>query len=311
MTSEREKPLMELVGNLCDQRMEAGDLEALNRVLRSDPIAQEEYLDQLLADGWLQREMGGFPNPSSTASERQNGDVGGGIGGGIGGVRAAVVAMVLAIIGGVWWSRAEDCEDVQLVLTNASFEEAAEVREEPTQQGWYGDRARVVSAVAGVSPHHGDHMLQFEHSAPDVGRAREIYQIVDLQSVWQRPANRSVVVEAEAVVNSLLAGDTDCPVFSIQIYALTSDPLSERSSIPARWRSAVSFVGNQVAADADHLTWQRLSSEMPLGAEARYLVIQISVRQENSVVSERTPTHFVDNVTLRLKNYRSKKRIES
>jgi len=307
MTSGRTKNLMGLIGSVCDERFEKDDLQQLNQLLMTDPIAQEEYLDQMLIDGLLQREFAGL-HPAEWQSEpereqdREQERVDGHRRGRIA-IQLVLAVLVLAGASGVWSLRADATPEVNVVLTNASFEDVASVSYHPTHSGWYGGTAHIVQGVAGVSPQHGEHMLQLIRSTSKRDDSCEVYQIVDLRHVADQARNQPMFIEATALVNSLVGDHSDSWVFSIHLYASSIHPLDQQSPLPTNWKSSVASVGNQVTADLDHRTWQQLSSVMPLNADARFLLIRISVRGGDNQWGDVFPGHFVDNVTLELKRF--------
>ena len=307
MTSERPKSLIDLIGSVCDEHSDREDLRQLNHLLKTDPIAQEEYLDQMLIDGLLQREFAGLrPIESQIASAGERVKVLGKTKLSIA-IPVALVAVMFIGAAGLWWSRSGTTLDVNVVLANASFEDSAILSYHPTNLGWYGDKANVVREVSGVSPHHGEFMLQLVQSTSEPEDSCEVYQIIDLSHLADHARKHPMFIEATALVNSLVGDHSDSYVFSIQVYASSVNPLDQQSPLPANWKSSVSYVGNQVAADLDHRSWQQISSVMPLSADAPFLLIQISVRRNDKKHGEVFPGHFVDNVTLKLKKARTMK----
>jgi len=164
--------------------------------------------------------------------------------------------------------------------------------------------------------------LQLVQSASEPEDSCEVYQIVDLRHVANQAQKHPMFIEATALVNSLVGDHGDSYVFSIQMYASSVNPLDQQSPLPANWKSNVSYVGNQVAADLDHRSWQQISSVvaadldhrswqqissvMQLSADAPFLLIQIAVRRNDKKHGAVYPGHFVDNVTLKLKATRTR-----
>ena len=311
MTSERPKSLIDLIGSVCDERADRNDLRQLNHLLKTDPIAQEEYLDQMLIDGLLQQEFAGLrPTDPQMASGADETD--GARGKALDNTKLfiaiplALVTLIFVTAAGWLWSRPGPLPDVNVELANASFEEVLSVSHHPTSLGWYGDKAHAVRKVSGVSPHHGEFMLQLVQSASEPEDSCEVYQIVDLRHVANQAQKHPMFIEATALVNSLVGDHGDSYVFSIQMYASSVNPLDQQSPLPANWKSNVSYVGNQVAADLDHRSWQQISSVMQLSADAPFLLIQIAVRRNDKKHGAVYPGHFVDNVTLKLKATRTR-----
>lgn len=305
MTLQIPKSLQDLLGNLCDERLECGEIDQLNLLLSSDPIALEECLDQLFIGGLLQHEFAGVcpalpfgqreqadqPNEKSRWSHS--------------GFKLAIVGLLVACVLGSWWLTAEPTLEAKLFLSDSSFEEAGSVSFTPTMLGWYGDKAYAVKESFGVAPLHGDHMLQLVRSAVDPADTCEVYQIVDLRGLTRLPRGSSLFVEASAAVNSLPSDTLDSYVFAIHLYASPVNPIEQQTLWPASWNSNISFVGNQLTADADHTSWQQLSSRMPLQTDANYLLIQISVRSKHNRSGQEFPGQFIDDVQVCLKDIKS------
>lgn len=303
MTLPSQDSLHDLLGKLCDERLERGDIDQLNAMLDSDPIALEECLDQLFISGLLQHEFAGvcpalaFGQREQAAQRNEKNRWS------HGGLKLAIVGLLVAGVLGSWWLTAESTPEAKLFLSDSSFEEAASVSFTPTMFGWYGDKAYAVKAAAGVAPLHGDHMLRLVRSAVDPADTCEVYQIVDLRGVARLPHGSPLYVEASAAVNSLPSDALDSYVFAIHLYASPDNPVEQQTMWPASWNSNISFVGKQLKADADHTSWQQISSMIPIQADANYLLIQISVRSEHSRNGRDFPGQFIDNVQVCLKKH--------
>jgi len=309
MTAPPQKSVQALIGQLCDEQLEASEMRRLNQILSSDLLAQQEYLDQLYMEGLLQYEFGGGKLPATILPATQR----------CGGPSSApmpwpwlnsrmqffVVAVVLAVLSGFWWFNSESPPQFSLQLKNSSFEEAAMVSQKPTMVGWYGDLARAVTGVPGIAPEHGNHMLRLERSASQAKGSCEIYQIVDMRTVPRLSEQPRLFVEASASVNSLSEDEGDVYVFAMNIYASPDNPLSHPAAWPASWKNKLSFVGNQLAADYDQKSWEQIRSLLPLQSDTQFLLIQISVRNQGDVHGGDFPGQFVDNVRVRLTDLNS------
>jgi hypothetical protein len=312
MTAPPEKSVQALIGQLCDEQLEANEMRRLNQILSSDLLAQQEYLDQLYMDGLLQYEFGGGKLPVTILPATLLPGMRGGVVSSIMpwpwlNVRMQffVVAVVLAASCGFWWFHSETPTQFSLELKNSSFEESAVVLQKPTMVGWYGDSAQAVMGVRGVAPEHGSHMLRLERSASQAKGSCEIYQIVDMRTVPRLSEQPPLFVEASASVNSLSEDEGDVYVFAINLYASPDNPLSQHAPWPASWKNKLSFVGNQLAADYDQKSWEQIRSLLPLQSDTQFLLIQISVRPQSGVHDGDFPGQFVDNVRVRLTDLNS------
>jgi hypothetical protein len=309
MNPRPPKSLVDLIGALCNEGLSTEDRKQLNECLKNDPIAQEEYLDQMLIEGLLQQELSQprgngsqntFNAKQSVApnlSRRR--------------ISLAIAATALAttfVMGslGWWWLRHQTppraISEVKLALHNASFEDAASIAFQPTHAGWYGDAALAVKQVANVSPQHGDYMLQLLRSTAAPEDSCEVYQIVDLRDLPRPSSNQPMLIEASALVNSLAVDDSQTYEFAIHIFATPDNPLIHPSSSPTTWKSSLSYGGNRVTADLDDRSWQELNSVIAVDADTQFLLLQISVRSEDSDYRADFPGQFVDNVNLKLIN---------
>jgi len=301
MTSASSKNMMELIGNLCDERIQGGDLEALQRLLRTDPIAQEEYLDQTLMDAILQWEFSGVQ--TGTVSETTEPERSRGRWVGKANLYPLLLICLSCTLPYLWWIRSTGSAEQTIALANASFEDDAGVSLQPTITGWYGGTAQVVRDVPGVSPYHGNSMLQMAGATHKPEASCEVYQIVDLRNVAVREREKPAFIEASALVNSLTRDPSSPYVFSIRLYAMADNPLEQDSPLPTDWGAAISYVGNQLPADFDQASWQKIDSVLPYNEDMKFLLIQIAVRGDAREQARNFPGQFVDHVTLKFKSF--------
>ncbi len=305
MTVPSQQSLHDLLGKLCDEQLKRGEIDQLNHLLSSDPIAQEECLDQLFINGMLQHEFAGVCPALPFGQRKQAARLNEKSRWSHRGFKLIIVGLFVASVWGSWWLTAEPTLEAKLFLSDSSFEEAASVSFTPKMFGWYGDKAYAVKESFGVAPLHGDHMLQLVRSNVDPADTCEVYQIIDLRGVARLPHGSAMFVEASAAINSLPATPLDSYVFAIHLYASSDNPVEQQTLWPASWKSDISFVGKQLRADTDHTSWQQISSLIPIQADANYLLIQISVRSEHGRNGHEFPGQFIDNVQVCLKNIKS------
>lgn len=333
--SNRDVKLRDLIGKLSDGTLTHEDASLLNEFLKSDPIAQESYLDHLMIDGLLEREFGGAVaagrsgDTSKEATDRL-GDLSQpvmcpgssmerptsmnrtipvlarlvrpqfsrwGL--------AAVLLLTAGLVAGWYFPlpRGQDLELQPLALSDAGFESGAAL---PVDIGttavapWYGDAAQSVEQFRGVTPMEGRRMLRFVKSSAEPGNACEVYQLVDLRSVPDI-TDHEALVEASAFFNSHQdAVDENDYTFGITVFAFSEDPTDESGLWPMRWQQPLTFSGRQLPADADPRSWQQINSRLALPAGTQFLVVQLTVTRTDSDADNQFPGQFVDNVRLSL-----------
>lgn len=148
---------------------------------------------------------------------------------------------------------------------------------------WGGDETVVVMAERGVVPQSGRHMLRFlsghPHGMRYVGKASEIWRVIDAETLRRTAGTREVRVTIAASFNGVLppgVSPVDCLVGAI---ATDVHPVD----LGERWRTLFDIaegasdriaIGQQsTTIDENPFTWQRLTATVMVPTEARYLVL--------------------------------------
>lgn len=286
---------------LCGDSPAGIDHEAFSKLLHADPLAQEEYLDQMLMHGFLHHHFSGFTHVSQVIPDKTGG----------GGrfytpyrKRAIVACMSLAaclMIMASYFARNTSTD--KGVLANASFEQEGAIAIHPALSVWYGDLTQVVDQLNDVRPEHGENMLQLLRSVNEPMDSCEVYQVIDLRDVPQFTHRERLLVEASAAINSIDAEDGGPYVFALHLYAANENPIGQTALSPEAWESELQFGGQQLTADSDRTSWQQIRSSLPLEIDSRYLILQLSVRTPHHPAGIDYPGQFVDHVQITFKKF--------
>jgi len=323
MSRPEDLELRGLVARLSDGELTAAEGDRLNALLKSDPIAQEMYLDHMLIDGLLDREFAAAPQgvesrpapapplrgpaPVSPARPAARGWFRR-----LGSSRSRrelvpLALVVLAAVGWFGWARSKFPVRRPLELANSSFESASGLSVgKMSEASWYGDVADVVEQYSGVTPLEGDRMVRFVKSASEPEHSCELYQIIDLKEIADALAKGPVLVEASAGFNAVADSlGEDEYVFGISVYAYSEDPAGQPHVWPMRWDSPLNFSGHQTNADGDARSWQTVTTRLTLPQGTKYLVVQLAVIRRVPEGNpkgepEEFPGQFADRVTVHL-----------
>jgi len=312
-----------LIAGLSDGVLSETELSRLGELLKADPIAQEEYLDHMLMDGLLELEFhgdptsrgdGGFPvggsfpgdggpilfenvpstlpnveRRSSASLSRWPGFV------------TAALALVIAVGWLAWGDRSGNFDSQALALADSGFESGM-----ANQVGgsWYGDSVDVVERFSDVTPHEGSRMLRFVKSRIEPEDACELYQIVDFTSLSDTLTRHPMSVEASAFFNAISEELLDDNFsFGITVFAFSEKPSEWPPTWPLRWEHALTYSGSHEVADDDSRSWQQVKTRLPLPADTKYLLVQLTVIRTDVDADEEEsefPGQFADNVRLKL-----------
>ncbi|CAN5906346.1 hypothetical protein BH11VER1_BH11VER1_07580 [soil metagenome] len=173
---------------------------------------------------------------------------------------------------------------------------------------WGGDFSKLTGGEQGITPSQGQHMLRFNR--PDneqtpkgeIAHVTEMWRIVDLRTKRSEWGGRPFVIEAMAKINAV-------PLPSDQRYAFGLSMLAFRGEIseaPVLWKSkveaALSSADKEELVDRDAKTWQTLSNQVTVPADADFLLMQIRVTCKSQPTDEvpEYKGHYVDDVVLRV-----------
>lgn len=305
-----------LLAKLSDGTITAEETARFGELLKQDPISQEIYLDHMLVDGLLEREFSAvesgpgslltyaIPTPTFRHKEMANARR----------VRlsqwpVACCVGLLLLMAGVFWGvrpaaepKDEAIPPLPVPLADSGFETNPQALPAPAQSAsWYGDTAEVVGPQFNIVPLEGDRMLRFVRSKSEPDNGCELYQLVDVGKMADSLGKRSVAVEASAFFNAASADSKETDYsFGVTLYAYAGDPTEEPHAWPFRWEQPLKFGGNQIPADQDSKSWQRVTARLDVPAETQYVVVQISVMRKDHDPDAEFPGHFVDNVEVNL-----------
>lgn len=177
-----------------------------------------------------------------------------------------------------------------LSLLEENFEEAAVVAAKIALEPgmWRGDHAVVVGAEQNVKPRIGGKMLRFLRpdfqgkTRPSGGHIADVYRLIDLREFRQDLDNGEVVVQASASVNAIPFSEQEKFGCAISLFALDAESLPESASyLGTALESEANAMArsNRTKLDRDPATWQRLTTEMRLPANAEFLVVRLHINQ--------------------------------
>lgn len=310
----------ELTAKLSDGMLSTEDSLRLNELLKSDPIAQQAYLDHMFMDGLLAREFGdGSPDSAVNSQVKElarnlplpgtepvirpaeRGSRLKKAGWSVAALVACLVAALFVVQGDHLLTTSRTPVSVPLVLADAGFESRTlNDRALQLEGGWFGSQVEIVGQHSGVDPLEGKQMLHWGEPANSDSNPRAVYQLVDLEEEAQLDIENRPSVFASANFNTSVQDDGDQEMYGVQIYAFSEKPIQVPGADPSEWGSPLAIVDRQLAADFDDDSWQNVSAQLSLPAETRYLVIQLSVVNPDAETDDDSSEHFVDKVSLSL-----------
>lgn len=307
-----------LIGKLCDGTLPHDEWHRLNELLQADPFAMQSCMDHLFIDALLEREFAGLApvakstaelpavytshttghsasNLASLSSRRSK-------------FSTMAMALLMCVTVGVFtylgtnlYHTSSQRAPVPLVFANAGFESLAHNHATMIPGGgWFGDQIAFVDNYAGIDPLEGERMLHWEGQDGTDNHQRTAYQLIDLQADEQPDVDGRPAVFASANFNTAADEESDVPLFGVRIYAFAEKPVRVPGSSPTAWGSPLAIADRQLAGDFDEESWQKVTTQLHLPQEARYLVVELSVIQPDSRASDDQNDHFVDKVSLGL-----------
>jgi hypothetical protein len=181
----------------------------------------------------------------------------------------------------------------------------------PLETGiWRGDAAEIVGRQNGVQPENGRGMMRFLRAdfdgrpKPAGGHIAVAYRLIDLRPFRDEFGDGAGVVEVSASFNASVFSETEDYGCAISVYAL------EEEAVPDRAGRLGTTLTNEALAmarssrtllDRDPTTWQRLTTELRLPANAEFLVVRLHISQAFESANDAVFTgSYVDNVRLSL-----------
>lgn len=291
---------LELMRDYLDGTISPENLAVLNDLLESDATARKRFIamatvEEGLADIATTVPSGQQSLPTKTARPLAL-------------LYQPIMAAAAGLIVGVFctsaiWAATETGRDRILTLLKESFEAgpAPKVTGVPLEPGlWSGDYSEVVGKFQVVSPSDGAHMLRLlraDHLGKEpVGYSADLYHVVDLREQGVVLSDGDSVVTVESSFFSIPVADPNQFVCSITVYALSESPESSTQIEVNRFfadqwdaiqsagenQDALSQVGvaaaqRRQAFSPESSDWRRISTDLRLPEDSRYLLIRLSV----------------------------------
>ena len=177
------------------------------------------------------------------------------------------------------------------MIVNGSFETFEVVNGFPTTFGDWGiDTAGIVSGENGINPFDGNQMLKFGATflnGGTTGLSSDVGQLVDMGGAQ--------TLRASAWFNRVPGDSQTDTEFRISIRAFTGTP--------ATFGDGTGFIAEHsstLISDGDVTTWQQLTTEITLPANADYILIGLSAVE--NIFNDSSPPefdgHYADLVSL-------------
>ncbi|MFM9954361.1 MAG: hypothetical protein ACKVVO_09915 [Opitutaceae bacterium] len=153
---------------------------------------------------------------------------------------------------------------------------------------WRGDAAEIVGTQNGVKPEKGQRMMRFLRadfdgkSKPAGGHIAVVYRLIDLRPFRGELSDGGAVVEVSASFNAMVFPDAEKYGFAISLYALETESVPERAGRlgSALTNDALAMArSSRTQMDRDPSTWQRLTTELRLPANAEFLAVRLHINQ--------------------------------
>lgn len=181
----------------------------------------------------------------------------------------------------------------------------------PLETGiWRGDAAEIVGREDGVQPERGRSMMRLLRADFDGkskhagGHIAVAYRMIDLRPFRDQFADGAGVVEASASFNASAFSDAEEYGCAISLYALDEDSVPDR---PGRLGSTLTNEALAMARssrarlDRERSTWQRVTTELRLPADAEFLVLRLHITQVHESAEDAVFTgSYVDDVRISL-----------
>ena len=311
----------ELIAKICDGTLSEAETQRLNEILKCDEITRDTCMDHLFLSGILEREFAG-PFLSTAALALKNS-------GGRDDQQSPLTLMrkpsnwktfsryltpswvpllmlsvlLLALNSRPWiMPRESNVQLASVPVFESSFEGSSlHSHANPSAGKWLGDGVEVVREQDGIEPLDGRDMLHFVTAELSSGDGSDVYQIFDLIT-WRRTlAGDGVSAVASVQFNAEVHDNhhDDC-LFGIDLYAFSESPLGILDFDPEKGRKPQAHVSRNIQADLDTESWQDVSASLELPPKARYLVLQLSVKDADGNPGSHFRAHFADKVSLNL-----------
>ena len=204
-----------------------------------------------------------------------------------------------------------------ITLLDESFESGpASLLGVPVEDGrWSGDDSEIVGEQQGVKPAHGNKMLRLlrpDFPGKDNEKASyngDIYRLIDMRPYRSELADSSAVAQFSAAFNAIEFPAGEIYEAAMTLYAFDSEAARNdffrgvgHMSHNAEGCLAVARAG-KLKLDRNPATWQRLTSDLRLPANAEFLMIQITIpSKRGEQVQKGFAGHYVDDARLSLRH---------
>jgi hypothetical protein len=175
---------------------------------------------------------------------------------------------------------------------------------------WRGDNAEIVGAEQGVKPAGDAKMLRFLRADYD-GKAKpagshiaDVYRLIDVRPYRHDFADGGAVAQMSASFNATSFPPDEKYGCAISIYALDAETVPDKAGRvgTALTADAIAMArSSRTKLDHDPSTWQRLTTELRLPANAEFLVVRLHITQSFDSVGNPTFTgSYADDVQVSL-----------
>jgi len=321
--SQSSPELTDLIHAFLDGRATDAEVDRLNELLLADPAAREEYVrladvhSCLAVDEQLWVEPArrtahadrGTPNPLVRPRASLLGHP----------LPAAVVGLAVGLLGAsLAFGYVAPLFLHMATLVNESFESgpAPISLGMPSKPGvWSGDLSTIVGPWQGVTPYSGDRMLRLlradypgksrQETDPSrrVSHVADQWQLIDLRPHKADLAARGYVARLSAAMNAADFPGSETYRCSFSIHALDAETAENLVTDDPHGLSDASLAvvhATNALLDRDPRTWQIEGCELPVPADASYLMVRVAVMHAFEQRREDFPGHFIDDVKLTL-----------
>ena len=177
----------------------------------------------------------------------------------------------------------------------------------PNKPGvWSGDEAEIVGAENGINPKSGFKMLRFLSSSyPGENAIRsswsDVYRLVDVRDLGD-PITERTAIRLSANFNAAPFSSSEKYQFSVALYALESAPDAAEAHLTLPMiRETNMAAGSRIVPIATPRTWQKITQELIIPPETRFVLIHVSMVQslpKRTSGDARFAAHYVDDLRL-------------
>jgi hypothetical protein len=181
----------------------------------------------------------------------------------------------------------------------------------PRESGiWSGDYSEVVDTFQGVEPYRGSHMLRFLRADYEGKKNShgsyigDLYRLIDVSAMFEDPSDESRGLRVSAHFYAARNSSQEAYRCSISVFALSRLPAPDASISNEADLHQVALASSQRLHHWDaqrYSTWQKLSTEMRLHPQTRYLLLRFSIADQSHCPNQAArhfDSHFLDEITV-------------